>query len=76
MKTTENENKTNAIKTTKKEGYPLYPPSEDMYNQAGKEMDIDPEDISKNKAPNAEEDTLNEKNFEDDMSGDDLDVPG
>jgi hypothetical protein len=41
-----------------------------------KEMDVDPEDITKNKTPNQEEGTLNEKYFEDDMSGDDLDVPG
>lgn len=56
----------------------LYPPSEDIYNQFKKESDIDPEDISKNKAPveinNVTE--LNEKNFEEDVSGGDLDIPG
>jgi hypothetical protein len=56
----------------------LYPPSEDIYSQFKKESDIDPEDISKNKVPveinNATE--LNEKNFEEDVSGGDLDVPG
>jgi hypothetical protein len=56
--------------------YPHYPPSDDIYNQEKKEMDVDPEDITKNKTPNQEEGTLNEKNFEEDMSGDDLDVPG
>jgi hypothetical protein len=56
--------------------YPHYPTSEDIYNQEKKEMDVDPEDITRNKTPNHEEGTLNEKNFEDDMSGDDLDVPG
>ena len=56
----------------------LYPPSEDMYNQFHKEMEIDPEDISKKKAPveinNVRE--LNQKDFEEDVSGSDLDVPG
>ncbi|SEG35967.1 hypothetical protein [Flavobacterium urumqiense] len=56
----------------------LYPPSEDIYNQLKKESDVDPEDISKNKAPveidNVSE--LNEKNFEEDVSGGDLDIPG
>ena len=56
----------------------LYPPSEDIYNQLKKESDIDPEDISKNKVPveidNVSE--LNEKDFEQDVSGGDLDIPG
>lgn len=56
----------------------LYPPSEDIYSQFKKESDIDPEDISKNKAAieinNVRE--LNEKDFENDVSGADLDIPG
>ncbi|TDD74221.1 hypothetical protein [Flavobacterium caseinilyticum] len=56
----------------------LYPPSEDIYTQFKKESDIDPENISKNKVPveinNVTE--LNQKNFEEDVSGADLDVPG
>ena len=56
----------------------LYPPSEDIYSQFKKESDIDPEDISKNKVPveidNVTE--LNEKDFEEDVSGGDLDIPG
>lgn len=56
----------------------LYPPSEDMYSQFHKEMEIDPEDITKKKAPveinNVRE--LNQKDFEEDESGSDLDVPG
>ena len=56
----------------------LYPPSEDIYNQLQKEADIDPADISKNKIP-VETDTtgvFNEKDFNQDKSGSDLDVPG
>lgn len=56
----------------------IYPPSEDIYNQFKEEADIDPEDPSRiksfieiEKAPK-----WNEKNFRDDVSGDDLDVPG
>jgi len=58
-------------------GYALYPPSEDIYNQSNKEMNLNPEDLSKKKAPNEDEGegSLNEKNFENHMSGDDLDVP-
>jgi len=57
-------------------GYPPYPPSEDMYNQGIKEMEMNPNDLSKNKTPNEEEGQRNEKGFKDDMSGGDLDIPG
>jgi hypothetical protein len=56
----------------------LYPPSEDIYSKFHKEMEIDPEDISKKKAAveinNVRE--LNEKDFDEDVSGADLDIPG
>lgn len=57
-------------------GYPSYPPSEDIYYNEKKEMDLDPENPLKKKTPNEVERTANEKDFEDDMSGADLDVPG
>ncbi|MCP9768974.1 hypothetical protein EGI22_13725 [Lacihabitans sp. LS3-19] len=57
-------------------GYPLYPASEDIYRKGKKEMDMNPSDLSKKKSPNVEKGLMNEKGFEDDMSGDDLDVPG
>lgn len=53
-----------------------YPPSEDIYQQFKEEKDINPEDLSKKKSPNEKEGWPNEKNFNDDMSGSDLDVPG
>lgn len=56
-----------------------YPPKEDIYNQGQKEGDIDPDDLTQKKAPNEKPDLdepLNEKDFEDDVSGGDLDVPG
>jgi hypothetical protein len=58
------------------EGYPLYPPSEDIYNKAKKEINVDPENPAKRKKPKKRGRGLNEKDFKDDMSGDDLDVPG
>ena len=56
--------------------YPQYKASDDIYNQGKNITNLDPEDISKNKTPNEEDGALNELDFEDDMSGDDLDVPG
>jgi hypothetical protein len=58
-------------------GYPIYPASEDIYNTDKEEIDLDPENISKRKAPNESgPDKNNEKNFRDDVSGGDLDIPG
>ncbi|TDD94292.1 hypothetical protein [Flavobacterium cellulosilyticum] len=65
----------------KKEKLPdslVYPPNEDIYNKLKKEIDINPEDISKRKISieinNSSK--MNQKDFEDDMSGGDLDIPG
>ena len=63
-------------KTSKLPGYPLYPPSEDIFNQGKVELGLNPDDLSTNKDPNLAEGSLNEKDFQDDVSGDDLDVPG
>jgi hypothetical protein len=62
--------------TAEVSAYPLYPSSEDIYQQGTKSMEINPSDLSQNKPPNEEKGSLNEKGFKDDMSGDDLDVPG
>ena len=56
-------------------GYPHYPVSEDIYNQE-KEVNLDPEDLSKTKKAPAEPGMRNEKDFYEDMTGEDLDVPG
>jgi hypothetical protein len=58
--------------------YKSYPVGEDIYNKFKEEQDIDPEDISKDKKPSQEE-NLNtdiENEFNEDISGSDLDVPG
>lgn len=57
-------------------GYPQYPASKDIYNNAQKEEGIDPNDKSKLKTENEKENLPNEKRFKDDVSGSDLDVPG
>ncbi|HLP50472.1 MAG TPA: hypothetical protein VK154_06275 [Chitinophagales bacterium] len=59
----------------KEEGL-TYPPVEDIYNQAQEEHEIDADDISKMKAPNLKPDRKNEKDFEEAVSGSDLDIPG
>lgn len=59
-------------------GYPEYPPSEDIYAMGKKEADIDPENPTTNKAVDGIQtrERPNEKSFSDDVSGDDLDIPG
>jgi hypothetical protein len=59
-------------------GYPLYPAAEDMYVQYKEEKSIDPEDISKTKdsSDKRKAGKRNEKDFVEDESGSDLDVPG
>jgi hypothetical protein len=60
------------------EGYPLYAESEDIYNKSEKEGDVNPEDISKTKEPNENDEVEknNEKDFRNDIPGSGLDVPG
>ena len=50
--------------------------TEDIYVKSKEEKEIDPEDVSKYKTPNDIIETRNEKDFESDKSGSDLDVPG
>lgn len=57
-------------------GYPLYPPEDDIYYRDEKVGDIDPEDPTKKKIRNEVPETMNQKDFKDDMSGSDLDIPG
>lgn len=53
-----------------------YPASEDIYNQAEEETELNPENPLKKKIHNVGYSTPNEKDFQDDRSGADLDVPG
>ena len=56
-------------------GYPAYPNNEDIYNQGKEEEEIDPEEVA-NVKENDDVGKNNEKDFEEDISGEDLDVPG
>jgi hypothetical protein len=59
-------------------GYPLYPASEDIYSKYRKDLLIDPEEAAEmqESIDKAKVHTRNEKDFDEDVSGDDLDVPG
>jgi hypothetical protein len=61
----------------KKSGTLVYPSTEDIFNKLTEAKDIDPEDISKHKTPiKPRNNKWNEKNFREDVSGSDLDIPG
>mgnify|MGYP000887826859 FL=1 len=53
-----------------------YPSEEDIYNKSKKVQHINPDDNSIIKDNGDEEGAMNEKSFEDDVSGSDLDIPG
>jgi len=57
-------------------GYPTYPSDEDIFNKSKEEGDLDPENPSKKKGLKKKAGKKNEKDFEEDKSGSDLDVPG
>ncbi len=58
--------------------YPVYPASEDIYNNFKKDKNIDPEDISNAKKPDNSNSSLTdvEKEPNDDVPGSNLDIPG
>ena len=60
------------------EGYPLYPPGDDIYNKYNEEQELDPDNPStiKESVKIERAGTRNEKDFSDDETGTDLDVPG
>lgn len=67
-------------KDEKKElpGYPVYPENEDIYNKSKEEKSVDPENTSQKKEliKKRKAGKNNEKDFDEDKSGSDLDVPG
>ena len=58
--------------------YPLYPENEDIYSKYKEEKELDPEDISKIKitSPGDEVDSDIGLEFNEDVIGSDLDIPG
>jgi len=71
------DNKGDRIDQDDRNGYPEYPASEDIYQQFNEEKEIDPEDINATKAINktGEFKSMNEKDYHDDVTGRDLDIP-
>lgn len=59
-------------------GYPKYPAGEDIYSQNKNEENLDHENVSDIKESNESDgvEKRNEKDFKEDVSGSDLDVPG
>jgi hypothetical protein len=83
MKKQDNQTNPSIQQNDKKEkvdlsGYPLYPVGEDIFSKSKEEGKINPEDISKTKdsSDNTKAGKRNEKDFVEDESGSDLDVPG
>ena len=54
----------------------LYSPKDDIYNKGKREENIDPDDQSVIDSTREVEGKGNEKDFNEDKSGDDLDIPG
>ena len=53
-----------------------YKPADDIYAKGKKVDNINPDDNSLITVGNENEGLMNEKDFEEDMTGDDLDIPG
>lgn len=70
--------KVDTAKKADTDGYPLYPAKDDIYSKLKEEQNINPEDISKLEGSNERDnkEATNEKDFAEDESGSDLDVPG
>ena len=64
------------LRKRKLPGYPIYPVKEDVYNTGNVEKEVDPETKKKKLPVEKTNNELNEKNFEEAVSGSDLDVPG
>jgi hypothetical protein len=58
--------------------YPLYPENEDIYIKYKEEKELDPEDISKIKMTSPDDEAVSDidSEFNEDMTGRDLDIPG
>lgn len=56
--------------------YIAYPASEDIYQQSKEETEINSADTTKTKTPNEYGESRIEKDFNENMLGDNLDIPG
>lgn len=68
----------NASQEDNLNGYPPYPPGEDIYGKCQKDRKADPENPlnEKEPIPGYKTGKNNEKDFDDDFTGSDLDIPG
>jgi len=57
-------------------GHIAYPASEDIYQQIKEEIEINPADTTKTKTLNKYGESMFEKDFSENMLGNDLDIPG
>ena len=57
-------------------GYPVYPESDDIYSREEEVRMVNPDDPSQLKVPAEAPGKWNEKDFRNEVTGDDLDVPG
>ncbi len=57
-------------------GYPAYPKGDDIFNTDKRALDIDPDDKSKIRPDDKESRDWNEKVYDNELNGEDLDVPG
>jgi len=71
----QNTKKPDEIVDNKFPGYPQYPASDDIYNKYEKVDESDPE-ISTKRKHKSPTNNFNEKDFNDDYTGADLDIPG
>jgi hypothetical protein len=70
--------KDKSSKTANSDDKPIkltYPASEDIYARKTKADGINPDDNSEITEPNEEDDVMNEKSYDDELTGDDLDIP-
>jgi|SRR5687767_1239741 len=58
------DNEENTSQNPEPEGYPLYPPSEDIYARFKEEQNIDPEDITRTKEPIEPPDNFEEEGLD------------
>jgi len=76
MKTNDNHKKPDRAEKNDFPGYPHYSSKDDIYSREKEEQDLDPEQPGQKKTAPEKVNLINEKNFKQDKTGGDLDVPG
>lgn len=76
MKTSDHNKKPGQAEKNDFPGYPHYSSKDDIYSREKEEQDLDPEQTGQKKSVPEKVNLINEKNFKQDKTGGDLDVPG